>query len=268
MVRVTLPLTFLVFLLPLSSALFFDVSVSEETNVSVKDFDYSDEVDKVQEIGAVVENTGSIGCTYRFKGVFDHNGTEYTRYSSANSLWQGSNTDVELAYLPLNYTGVVDAEVFIEYCGQEELVEEFEFNVTERTLPESELESRTVESDETSARIEIDSEGVLVPEEEPVFWRTSSAEIIDGEASLEYDAPIFDDREELRYSVVDNGTVVGSTNVQLEPQPTLMEELQKHRNEMVIGVLSLSILLNILLVLRGRGLEKKLPDFNLPDFRK
>jgi len=268
MVRVALPFAILVFLLPLSSALFFDVSVSEVADYSIKDFNYSEDVETVQEIEGNVENVGSIGCTYRFKGVFDQNDTEYTRYSSPHSLWQGSHENIELNYLPMNYTGFVDAEVYIEYCGQEELVEEFEFNVTERTLPESELESRTVESNATDATVEIESEGLLIPEEEPVFWRTSSAEIVDGKASIEYDAPIFDSREEIRYAVVHEDRVIGSTDIQLEAEPTLVEEVGEYRKELLTGLLAVSVLANLLLIFRGKGFRKRLADFNLPTFRK
>jgi len=256
-------------LLPAASGLTFDVEVAELTDHSIKDINYSEEVENVQEIDGTVENIGSIGCTYRLKAEFEQGNQSFERFSSPYSLWQGDYSFMDINYIPMNYTGTVDTNLSVTYCGQEKPVDNFSFNVTEKTLPEQEMKSRTVEASEKNAEIEIEGGEVLVPEQKPSYWKTSSAEIVNNTAEIEYDAPIFDPGETITYSVVENGSVIGRTEVGLEAEPTLMEELWEQRMKILGGLLILSILGNVLLFMKNRGLlERLVPEYEIPDLKR
>ncbi len=268
MARTALLLTFLILSTGLTSALSFNVDVAEETDHTVKDLNYSEKVAVNQKITGVVDNIGSIGCSFRFKGEFTQGNQTFERYSAPHSLWAGANSEIELNYIPMNYTGLVDTNLSIEYCGQEKEVESFEFNVTEKTLPGAEIDSRTVEADENQASIELSSGDLLVPEESPSYWKLGSAEIINGSATVDYDAPIFSDGEKLRYTVLQDGEIVGTTEVSLKPEPTRWEKALNYRLEAAIGLLILSFIGNILLFLERKGIEIEILEYEVPDFRK
>ena len=259
----------LVLFFPVASGLTFEVDVAELTDHSIKDLNHSDEVETVQEINGTIENIGSIGCTYRLKAEFEQGNETFERFSSPYSLWQGDYIRGEILYVPMNYTGTVDTDLSVTYCGQEKNVSSFSFNVTENTLPEQEMESRTVEASEDSATVELEEGEKLVPEEEPSYWKTSSAEINNRSAQIEYDAPIFEASETITYSVLEDEEVIGRTEVQLEPEHTLTEKLWKQRMKILGGLLLLSVLGNLLLYLRHRGLlEKLVPDYELPELKR
>ena len=269
MVRSALPLTFLIFLTGLSAGLTFNVDVAEVTDHSVKDLNYSEQVEVGQEITANVENTGSIACSYRFKAGFEQGNESFERYSAPNPLWQGAYDDISIHYIPMNYTGMVETNLSVEYCGQERKVDSFEFNVTESTFPGAERESRTVNVNESQATIELDSGDLLVPEESPSFWKVSSAEVVNESATLEYEAPIFS-ASELRYTVLEDGEVTGSVNVKLEEDPTYWEKAQGYKMEGLAAVLLISLLLNLGFLAEKKGIRESLPEIelDLPDFRK
>jgi len=268
MVRNTLLAAFLIILAGMAAGLTFEVDVAEITNHSIKDLEYSDEVELNQEISANVENVGSIGCTYRFKGEFEQGNDSFERYSAPHSLWSGANSEIELNYIPMNYTGHVDTILYLTYCGQEEEVESFEFNVSKNTLPGADVDSRTVEADQSQASVEISSGDLLVPEESPSFWKVGSAEIVNGSATVDYDAPIFNEGETLRYTVLEDGEVAGSTEVGLKAEPNYMEKAWNHRFVAATALLILSFFGNLLFLAERRGLEISVPRYDLPDFRK
>ena len=270
MVRAALPLAFLILLTGLTAGLSLTVDLTEVTDHRLRDIQYSEEISTVQNINTSIENIGSIGCTYRLKAEFQEGNETIERFSSPEPLWQGANTRAEILYIPMNYTGMIDTNLSITYCGQEKPVENFSFNVTEKTLPQQEMDSRTVEASERSAKVELEEGELLVPEEEPSYWKTSTSEIINGTATVEYDAPIFDSSETITYSVVEDNEVIGRTEVQLEAEPTLMEELKNRKAEILGMLLGLSVLFNVLLYLRHRGLldKEKLPDYELPSLKR
>lgn len=258
MVRASLPLA-IVLLLPLGMSLSFQVDVAEVTDHSIKNFDYSEEIEHVQEINGTVENVGSIGCAYRFKAVFEQGNDTFERFSAPTGLWQGAYNDLGLYYAPMNYTGLVDTTVYLDYCGQEEEIESFAFNVTEKTLPGGEVESRTKESNSSGATVEVSQGELLIPEEAPSYWKTGSAEVTsEGISNIEYDAPIFTQSNTITYSVVENGEIIGRTEVSLEPEPDLLEALKNRQTELLLTLLGLSVLGNLLILLKGTGLTRKI----------
>lgn len=269
MAKTPLLFAFLILFVSLSLGLTFNVDIAEVTDHTVRDLNYSEEVNTVQEIDATVENTGSIACSYRFKAGFEQGNESFERYSAPSPLWQGAYDDISIHYIPMNYTGMVETNLSVEYCGQERKVDSFKFNVTESTFPGAERESRTVNVNESQATIELDSGDLLVPEESPSFWKVSSAEVVNESATLEYEAPIFS-ASELRYTVLEDGEVTGSVNVKMEEDPTYWEKAQGYKMEGLAAVLLISLLLNLGFLAEKKGIRESLPEIelDLPDFRK
>ena len=249
---------FTVLLLSFSvSALDFNVDVAEIVSSSEYDLSYLNETDTVQTVSMNIENRGSIGCEYRLRGEFEYDDETFVRYSSPHQLWQGAYTDAEINFIPMNYTGEVEASVYNEFCDEEKHVEDFTFNVTENTVSNESVESETVSVTETDSNISINDveSGLLVPEEEPSFWKTSSASINNSEATLHYDAPIFRHGENITYTVLNSESkVVGSTEVWLNTEETFMDKVRDNFEYLIILVLVLGI---VGLLLERRKLTEK-----------
>ena len=239
------------------SALDFNVDVAEIVSSSEYDLSYLNETDTVQTVEMSIENRGSIGCEYRLRGEFEYDDETFTRYSSPHQLWQGSYTDAEINFIPMNYTGTVEASIYNEFCDEEKHVEDFTFNVTENTVSNETVESETVSVTETDSNVSINDveQGLLVPEEEPSFWKTSSASINNSEATLHYDAPIFRHGENITYTVLNSESeVVGSTEVWLNTEETFMDKVRDNLEYLVI--LALVLLVSGLLLERRKLTEK------------
>ena len=237
----------------ITHALMVDVDIDEVTDYSLKDLEYDNRTNSVHELNGTIENNGSIACSYRFKAEYSYGGESFERFSGPHPLWQGDNSFAKLQYTPLNYTGVVDVDLFVEYCGQESLEESFSFNMTENVTSEGSVGSETVGSSDRGANITLEGveSGLLVPEDTPPYWKASSSEIVNGSASLEYDPEIFSENQELEYTVLnENREVVGSTSVDLEVEPTLADQFREYLVEIVLVILALSVFANILLAYR------------------
>ncbi|QGA80132.1 hypothetical protein LC1Nh_0228 [Candidatus Nanohalobium constans] len=203
------------------------------------------------------------------KADFQQGNESFERFSSPEPLWQGDYERLEIKYIPTNYTGKIETNLSLQYCDQEKQIDSFNFNVTENTTINSTVDSRTVSSNHESSKIEIKGD-TLIPQEEPSYWKTSSAQIINGTAEIEYDAPIFDRQEEITYTVIEDGEIIGSTTVGFKPEPTLKEKIIDKKLEVLTGLLTASILFNILLVLKQKGILARLQslEYQLPDFKK
>lgn len=269
MAKLPVQLLLILLILPAVAGLNFNVDVSTITDHSVKDLEYSDSVPQMQDINATVTNIGSIGCTYRMRASFQQGNKSFERFSSPEALWQGDYERMEINYIPTNYTGSIQTKLSLQYCGQEKQLESFSFNVTENTTINSTVDSRTISSSDETTEIEVEGDK-LVPQEEPAYWKTSSAEIVNGTAEVEYDAPIFDRQEEITYTVIEDGEIQGSTEVTFEPEPTLKEKIMDRKLEILTSVLGVSVLANILLVLKDRGVLHRIReiDYELPEFKK
>ena len=268
MAKTALPLL-LIFLLPAAAGLSFNVDLEVLTDHSVKDLQYDNRVEAVQNVNASISNVGSIGCTYRLKTDYSYANESFTSYSSPSPLWQGDSDRLTVSFIPRNYTGTVETNLSLNYCGQEKDVDSFSFNVTENTTSEGEISSRTVSVTEKSAEVEIENGTVLVPDEQPSYWKTSSAEIINGSTEVQYDAPIFEKEETITYSVLQDGEVIGETTVKLEPEPTFWEKVQNRKTEIFRTALIASLIANLLLILNYLGVFQRLKsiEYQLPDIR-
>lgn len=268
MVKYIIPILALVFI-PVAAGISFHVDVKEEADKSVKDITYNESIEDVQTISANVQNIGSLGCSYRFKANFRFENQSYSAFSNQEKLWQGASGELQLNYIPYNHTGQVRANLSIQYCGKNERIESFDFNVTEKTVNETRINTRTIESNSSNAILAVDEGDLLVPKDAPPLWNPTSGKIDEGRAVISYNPPIFSEAVALNYSVVEDGEVIGTANVVLEEEPSLFEKIRKRSFEIISSILGLSLLLNILLLIksRGYGLQKvkslKKHEFNL-----
>lgn len=248
-----------IMLIGAGAALDFDVQVSAITSFNTFDTRYSNQTSSLQNLNLSVENTGSIGCTYRLKGVFNYRKNSRERFSEPYSLWPGEETRAELFFIPENYTGKVRAEIYSTYCGQEEKIKEIEFNSTRKNIPNATVNSTTVTADDERAELSLQVEnGVMVPQQTPPYWKASGSKIVNGSATLRYDPPIFQEEEKLNYTVVDDsGDVLGTTSVALksEVEPGLIEKVWNQRLKLLFAVLLISLAVNVRLArhLRDRS---------------
>lgn len=225
----------------------FDVTVQPTVEGQFIAFDHDNSTAPLHRFTVSAGNTGSVTCGYRMTATFERANQTITRYSAEQIIYPGEQQLLELEYLPYNYTGPVWANVSVEYCDHETQLGSTAFTVDERLRTNRTLTSRTVRSGNTSATVElpVDS-GIMLPEQAPAYWKPAAARIINGTAVVRYDPPLFDRQEQLEYTVYDpqQGAVIGTVTVGLEEEPTLTEQLWRHR---VLVGLAVSVLINLLL---------------------
>ncbi len=252
--RTTFLLVF-VFMISTVSALQFDVGIGALTDSSEYGIEYRDNT-TVQQVNTTVLNGGSIGCQFRLKGEFKYANQTQTRYSSPYAMFPGSEEMMQLYFIPENYTGQVETTLYTQYCDQTKQIKQFNFTSPESVIANNTIESTTRSVNTTSTRINIEAEsGRLVPKEAPAYWKTGSAEVVNGTATVEYDAPIFQEGKNLSYTVIDHrNNIVGETEVYLKAEETLLDRLQ---NNVYKILLSLSVAFNLaLVILRLRDSSK------------
>ncbi|MFB6292565.1 MAG: hypothetical protein ABEI58_04190 [Candidatus Nanohaloarchaea archaeon] len=252
--KVQVLLAALLVLLGGAAALKFHVNVDEELETAEYQLQYQNSTADLQEINVTIENIGSIGCSYRLKGLFD-NGEKVTRYSRSYPVWSGLSQLAELHYAPLGYNGTVNASIYLEYCGTEKFLRNITFEVTDTTRANRSFESRTLETNFTASEIKMRGvkEGLLVPVDYPAYWKTGSAEIDSGKAVVEYEAPIFRAGKKIKYAVLNETTrdVLGTTKVKLEARPTLLEKIRDRFEFILALLLAASVAFNAYLI-QGR----------------
>lgn len=244
-------LLLVLFLASTASALQFDVEVGALTDSSEYGIEYRNNT-TVQQVNTTVLNAGSIGCQFRLKGEFEYANQTQTRYSAPYALLPGAEALMQLYFIPENYTGQVETTLYNEYCGQEKQIKQFNFTSPESVIANSTIESKTLSVNRTGSRVNIDLEdGRLVPKEAPPYWKTGSAEIINGTTTVEYDAPIFSEGENLTYTVLNSqNNIVGETSVHLKAKETIWDKLE---NNLLLILLGISVLVNLgLVILRLR----------------
>lgn len=250
---------FLALLIPAATAISFDASVRPNTSFSAKNFEYDQEAEGLQEANVTVLNTGSVGCKFQMKAVFNDS---KQAYSEEKALWPGTSAFLEVREL-FDEEGLYEADVLIEYCGQTERLRNFSFSANGTEINDSEVVSETlgVGSERANVSVQVD-EGLLIPFESPPYWQVSSSKIVNGTASLSYQPTIFDDREKIRYSIYNrsSGEMKGFTTVSLDESASgkwekRIEFLRKH----FLEFLTASVLMNLLFVVLffRRSLEEK-----------
>jgi len=254
--RKILSLTSLVFLMvSTGTALSFSVNIDSVTDADAHFPKHDDNTTLVHETGVTLENTGSIGCVYRLKGKYRYGNKTQIRYSNPYPLRPSQTVDAELFFLPENYSGNVQVQLYSTYCDRENLIEEFNFTSLSQNIANNTLESRTRDVTEESAEVEVETEqGILVPQETPPYWKASSAKIRNGSATIHYDPPIYDDSRNLTYTVVNKEGILGTTKIRLKEQTTYMERLKENAVRILAVLLAFSLILNtkVLMDLRRR----------------
>ncbi|MFT4892381.1 MAG: hypothetical protein ACI8Z7_000153 [Candidatus Nanohaloarchaea archaeon] len=242
-----------------ASALQVDINIQEITDHGAYEFDYRDNVTSFQEMNVTVENLGSIGCTYRMRAVLEGENFSEIAHSEGYELWPGDTALMTVRHLPLNYTGKVQSDVYLNYCGQEKLIEQVNYSIENRQSTNNTLESETLEANASGARIRTEEvqEGVMIPEETPAGWEVSSSMVEEGVASASYSAPIFDKRRNITYSVVrPDGELVGTTDVNLNPEITVTEMLKDNVWKILL-LISLMFNLGLLYTHKVKPLSEK-----------
>ncbi len=231
-----------------ASSLLYKVDVDASLNHSSFDLNYRNTTDTLQVVSSSVTNTGSVGCTYRLRADIQRNTTDITHYSRGYELWPGETAAMKLRFISGNATGQIPVQIHLQYCGQEENLEEFTFQNTKSEQVNGTIDSRTTEATDTGAKATFSvSRGVLVPLDTPPYWKVSSADINESEANIDYEPTLFRSEEEIEFAVLNksNENVVGRTTVELEPQTSLLNEI---RQKLDILLLATSLLVNIALV--------------------
>jgi hypothetical protein len=222
--QITVLLTAFILLSFSGSALDFNVEVQPKPEAGIFQ-PSSDSTGAYFNSSVAIENSGSVGCEFRFKGDVEQGDQKVQRYSSVYRVWPGDLTDAEFFYIPINYTGQVDVNLSMQYCDREEHVDSYSFESNETILPNKTIESKTLEVDDREAVVSIDQEeGMLIPQNYPPYWKVGSVEIKNSTANIEYDPTLFRKGEEIVYTVVENQTVKGKTTVVLEDEETRFEE--------------------------------------------
>jgi len=232
-----------VFLASTASAINFDVEVGALTESGEYGIQYRNNT-TVQQVNTTVLNSGSIGCQFRLKGDFQYANQTQTRYSNPYAMFPGAEEMMQIYFIPENYTGQVETTLYTEYCGEEEQIKEFNFTSPESVIANESIESQTLKVNQTSSKVKIDSEnGRLVPKEAPAYWKTGSAKIANGTATVEYDAPVFTKGQNITYTVLDSrNNLVGETEVHLNVKETIWDRLENNILKILLGV---SVLANL-----------------------
>lgn len=251
----TLILTLIIlFAIPTATSLSLDIRIAEVTSYDTVEIDYKEEVNHMQEINFTLENTGAIGCTYQAGAQFNTSEEEKIAWSDPYPLWSGDSQFIQIREVFENKTETVPTELFIEYCGKTESLENFEFQVNNaQSFDESEeIHAETLEADSTSANLEINQDsGYLVPKEEPSLWKTSSVEINNQQAQINYNPPIFREETIQYYILNEQGEAIGQTTVDLETSETLITTI---RQNILWIILAISAILNVVLALKHKGI--------------
>lgn len=229
-----------------AAALEFNIEVSGVTEAGIYDLSEHRNGELI-EINATAENFGSIGCKYRLRADFNRSDGLEKAWSREAPIWPGGSESLEIMYAPFNYTGEAPARVFLEYCGLEKEVGNFEFTVNNSAGEVPQVDSRVIRSNSSAASVRTGVEkGYLVPLERPAAWKVSSARVDGSRAELDYSAPLFTPEKKVSYLVVDGqGDTVGRTEFDLEAENTLVNQVARN---IEILALAVSLLANIMLL--------------------
>lgn len=238
----------LLFMFSTASSLRVDINIEEMTDYGAYDFQYKENVESFQKMNVTVENLGSIGCTYKMRAVLKGENISEVEYSRGYELWPGDTALMTVRHLPLNYSGEVQGDIYVNYCGQEQLIGQANYTIENRQAVNDTVETETVNVDSRGAEIRTEDiqEGYMLPEEVPPGWEASSSKFEEGITEVSYDAPIFDSRQNLTYKVVNSGgELVGETRINLNPEKDITEILGENIWKILFVV---SLLLNLGLI--------------------
>lgn len=231
-----------------------DIGISADIDHSVKDFQYTENFTDVFEINASVRNRGSFECRYRLRA--DINETEsrenYKAYSRASPLLPSGTDRLKVYASPKNYTGPIEGNLYIEYCGREVLVQNFTSKSIEPTVSEDNfsLNETSVSERETEADLDI-NETLLVPQEYPAYWKVGHAVVDDFNTTLDYEMPFVNYDRNITYTAFNKTTMkpIGKVKADLQMAKEDKDFIQKIIDKKYQVGLALSGLLNLALAI-------------------
>lgn len=233
-----------------ASGLLYEVEVGDSLNQSNYELNYSQEIEDVQEISIILDNTGSVGCQFRLRNEMKAENFSRTDYSQSYSVWPGNSALMEVRSVPENVTGEINSTLYASYCGKTEEIAEFGFNDTEKTVLNDSIESKTLAAENGGVKISVPvQEGVIVPVDEPAYWKVGSAQLNSGRATADLEAPIFNAEQSVEFAVINESTgrTVGTTSVEMTAEEDLLYRIEQNFLEIVLGI---SLLVNVVLASR------------------
>lgn len=251
-----LVLSFLV-LACLASGSQVSVEVGEEVQIRHYEAQYKPSTSSMNQINLTAENLGSSNCIHSLKAEIQANQTSRTRYSTPVELEAGESLPVAISLLPLNHTGEVDVSLYSTGCDRTIPVTNLSYNLTQRHVAGDTYRSETLDSNPRSISFEVENvtNATLVPVEKPAVWKVGATELRLGGASPRIKPTIYKPSFNITYAVVQNGTVLGETEVRLQEQ----EELREQILDMLVRprIVIVSIALNFLLVVAVAALNRQ-----------
>lgn len=212
----------------LAQSLDLSVQISDTVDYRVDDFE-SVKNNELISSDFTVENTGSISCIYQAVAVFNNSDNQKEFWSSSEPLRPGESTQLNLYSVFPNSTENFDGQVSITFCENEKILDTSEFNINSSAEEYRELDSLTMKASEREAEITLDlDQGLIVPVRSPGMWRLSSHEVENGEVQIKYRPEVYSE-ETHEYFVVQDGEVIGVTEVDLSERPTLGERISNFR---------------------------------------
>lgn len=260
---------FLLFATPLAASINFDASVSPNATFSAQKFQYDSQIDTLETANVSIINTGSIGCTVQLRAAYNNSEEAFSR---SVALWPGESTFLEVNKL-FREEGLYQGVLQLDYCGQRKQVERFNFTAEGFEGNLSEMNSTTLEAGNQKAEVSLPvEEGLLVPESKPHYWKVSSAEIVNGSASVDLSAPIFDSEESISFAVYNesSGSIQALTDVKMESevQKGYWEKRISALKDSSLEFLLISVFLNLVLaVLLVRSSPPDIESFKDSVFR-
>lgn len=220
-------ISFLV-LISFAQSLDLNVQISDTADYRVGDFG-SDKNKNLISFDFSVENTGSLSCKYQAVTTINDSRGQKEVWSTSKPLMPGESTRLEVNNAIPNTTGDVKAQVAITFCEKEKVLETQQFNFNSSISEYNEIESLTMDASNREAGITLDIDnGLLVPVNSPGMWRLSSHRVENGEVKIRYRPEVYSE-ETHNYYVVQNGEVVGVTEIDLSERPKLGEKIRNFR---------------------------------------
>lgn len=231
----------------------FRVQVSPDAGVTTTLFSYSNSTERVQNFSANVYNSGSIGCKYRLKAVYNSSNSSKVFYSNPVALFPGAEKEIVLETVPGEENRTRKGEVFVEFCGNEKKVGNFSY-IQEKKVRESREEVGVKVEDVNSSGVIVKTEvkdGVLLPSKVPPHWKVSTSRIVNGSSKIFYEPYMFNRNRELEFIVYNrsSGAMEGRFDISLDrKKPFFRRFTQKN---LLLGVTAISLVTNIFLFIRA-----------------
>lgn len=245
-----------VFLSAIASSIIYEVDVDESLNHSSFQLSYEEEITDVQQYSAVIDNTGSVGCTYRLANTLESGNYSRTDYSQPHQLWPGDSARISVTSVPINVTGQINSTLEVEYCGKNTVINKTSFEDIRNTSAQKEISSTTLKSEDGRITFKTGlNEAIAVPIGEPPYWKIGPVNISAGKAETSFEAPIFSEEKTVIFALVNksSGDVMGRTHVKTGSEGFNLDNLPDELPW--IGFLLsfvLNLVLGLLLIIRRR----------------